>query len=303
MIGKTISHYKILEKVGEGGMGEVYLAEDTKLERNVALKFLSLKMTSDRVARKRFEREAKAAAALNHPNIVTFHEINEFEGQTYIAMEYVEGETLKERKGMPIEEILHIAVQVCEGLEEAHQVGIVHRDIKLQNLIINKSNRVKILDFGLAKLKGASKITHEISRLGTVDYMSPEQARGEETDRRTDIWSFGMVLYEMVFGQLQFKGDNKQAVIYSIINESPKPPSEIRDNVPAGLEKIIFKCLRKDRKNRYPSVQPLLSDLKKLEKFLKRKGEKQEILIEQKQREKPGAWKETERRQATVLVG
>ena len=303
MIGKTISHYKILEKLGEGGMGEVFLAEDTRLERKVALKFLPLKMTSDREARKRFKREARAAAALNHPNIVTIYEINEFEGQVYIAMEHIEGKTLMDMKVVPIEGAIDIAKQICEGLEQAHHAGIIHRDIKLQNVILDKNNRVKILDFGLAKLKGASAITGEIFRVGTAYYISPEQAQCEELDLRTDIWSLGVVLYEMLTGYLPFKGDNERAVIYSIINESPIPPSEIRDGLPIGLEKIIFKCLRKDRNDRYPSVQPLLSDLKELKKFLKRKGKKKESLTERKQKEKPGARKETERRQATVIIG
>ncbi|UCH95044.1 MAG: protein kinase [Candidatus Aminicenantes bacterium] len=317
MIGKTISHYKILEKLGEGGMGEIFLAEDKKLERQAALKFLSLKMTADEAARKRFEREAKAAAALNHPNIVTVYEINEFAGQIYIAMEYVEGETLQEKlcpadkhllkqipgetmslEGISIEDIIDIARQVGEGLEAAHHTGIVHRDIKLQNIIVDKSHRVKILDFGLAKLKGASKITRDICRIGTIHTMSPEQARGEELDQRTDIWSLGVVLYELATGQPPFKGDNAQAVIHSILNASPLPPTEFCPHLPTELEKIIFKCLQKDRDHRYPSMQPLLSDLKKLQESLN--GEKTETGVDRKKR--PAARKDTERRQATVMV-
>ncbi|UCH96377.1 MAG: protein kinase, partial [Candidatus Aminicenantes bacterium] len=308
MIGKTVSHYQILEKLGQGGMGEVFLAEDTKLERKVALKFLPLKMTADEAARKRFEREAKAAAALNHPNIVTVYEINEFAGQLYIAMEYVKGQTLQEKlcpadktmswEVMPIEDVIAIARQVGEGLEQAHHTGIVHRDIKLQNIIVDESDRVKILDFGVAKLKGASKITQEICRVGSVHYMSPEQARAEELDQRTDIWSLGVVLYELVTGQVPFIGDNAQAVIRSIINDSPLPPTEFRPHLPTRLEKIIFKCLRKDRNHRYSSMQPLLSDLEKLEKSLR--GEKAETMVDGKER--PVSRKETERRQATVIV-
>ncbi len=198
MIGHIVSHYKILKKLGEGGMGEVFLAEDTKLERKVVLKFLPVKTSLDKDVRKRFEREAKAAAALNHPNIVTIYEIDDIDDRVYIAMEYVEGETLEAKstflerqfstsgreittilKMMPVETLIDIALQICEGLEEAHNAEIIHRDIKLKNIILDKNNRVKILDFGLAKLKGASKITGEISRVGTISYMSPEQAQGE----------------------------------------------------------------------------------------------------------------------------
>ena len=226
MIGKTISHYKILEKLGEGGMGEVFLAEDTKLDRKVALKFLPEEYTKDQQAKERFEREAKAAAALNHPNIVTIYDINEHEDQTYIAMEYVDGQTLKEQitnRKLPITEIMDIFTQICQGLSKAHETGIIHRDIKPQNIIIDKESRVKILDFGLAKLKGVSQLTRESSTLGTVAYMSPEQAMGIEVDHRTDIWSLGVVLYEMLSGELPFKGEYEQAVVYSIINENHEP--------------------------------------------------------------------------------
>jgi class 3 adenylate cyclase/tetratricopeptide (TPR) repeat protein len=317
MKGKKISHYKIFQKLGEGGMGEVFLAEDMKLERKVALKFLPLNMTTDKDARKRFEREARAAAVLNHPNIVTVYEINEFEGQVYIAMEFVEGETLQEKRfpgdkpslkqnldesapsePIPIEDVIDIALQVCEGLEAAHQAGIIHRDIKLQNIILDKSHRVKILDFGLAKLKGASRITREICRVGTVHYMSPEQARAEEPDQRTDIWSLGVVLYEMVTGNVPFRGDNEQAVIHSILNDSPLPPTEFCPHLPKRLEKIIYKCLRKDRSHRYSSMQPLLSELKRLQESIK--GEKEETVVDQK--ELPVTRKDAERRQATVIV-
>ena len=316
MIGLTVSHYKILEKLGEGGMGDVFLAEDTKLERKVALKFLPAKTSLDKDARKRFEREAKAAAALNHPNIVTIYEIADIDNRIYIAMEYVEGVTLKEKitcpgkhpaappgeetpppATIPLEEIIAIASQVCDGLEEAHKAGIIHRDIKLQNIILDKKNRLKILDFGLAKLKGTSKITGDLSRVGTVYYMSPEQAQGEEVDLRTDIWSLGVVLYELATGRPPFKGEHEQAVIHSIINDSPQPPTEIRGDLPKGMEKIIMKCLRKNREDRYPSALALASELKELGKSLQE--EKQDALTEQE--EKPGTAKEIERRQATVI--
>ena len=210
MIGETISHYKILEKLGEGGMGEVFLAEDTKLDRKAALKFLPKEYTRDKEAKERFKREAKAAAALNHPNIITIYEINEFEDQIYIAMEYVDGQTLKEHvtdNKLGIKEIIDIFTQVCEGLLKAHEGGIVHRDIKPQNIIIDKDSRVKILDFGLAKLKGISQLTKEPSTIGTIQYMSPEQILGEEVDHRTDIWSLGVVLYEILCGDMPFKGE------------------------------------------------------------------------------------------------
>ena len=317
MTGKWISHYQLLEKLGQGGMGEVYLAEDRKLGRKVALKFLPPAMTADLEASKRFEREAKAAAGLSHSNIVTIYEINEYEGQTFIAMEYVEGESLKDRLWrycssqaggmaektsvlhiMPLDDIIAIALQLAEGLEAAHQAGIIHRDIKLQNIMLDKHDRVKILDFGLAKLKGASAITAEVSRIGTIHYMSPEQARADELDQRTDIWSFGVVLYELVTGRLPFGGDNSGIVINAILNSSPVPPSEIRPHLPGSLERIIFKCLRKEPDLRYPTMQPLVSDLRKLEKSL----EGEETVTSAVQERKPAAGKDSERRHATVIA-
>ncbi|MEN8152869.1 MAG: protein kinase [Acidobacteriota bacterium] len=279
MINKTVSHYKILEKLGEGGMGEVYLAEDTKLKRKVALKFLPGEFTNvgangDSPV-ERFHREAQAAATLNHPNIVTIYEINEHEDQTYIAMEYVDGQTLKELVAgdwgpsdsqLPIAEVINYAIQICEGLKCAHEAGIVHRDIKPQNIIINKEGQVKILDFGLAKLKGVSQLTKESSTLGTIHYMSPEQAMGKDVDHRTDIWSLGVILYEMLTGELPFKGDYDQAVIYSILNEEPEPVAEIRSGLPGELERIIKKALVKDPSKRYQHPDDLLVDLKNIKK-------------------------------------
>ncbi len=264
MIGKTISHYKILGKLGEGGMGKVFLAEDTILERKVALKCLSREMTSNKQSCKRFEREAKVAAALDHPNIVTVYEIDEFEGQTYIAMEYVAGDTLKEMRGMPIHTVIDIVIQICEGLEQAHHAGIIHRDIKPQNIIVDKNGRVKILDFGLAKLTGASRITQDIFRVGTSHYMSPEQARGDEVDRRTDIWSVGVVLYEMFTGQLPFRGEHEQATVYAVLNENPEPMTNLRTGVPRELERIVNKALAKDPSQRYRNTEDLIAALKTL---------------------------------------
>ena len=264
MIGKTISHYKILEKLGEGGMGVVYKAEDTKLERKVALKFLPSHTTTDKEAVKRFEREAKAAAALNHPNIITIHEISEFEGQTFITIEYVEGKSLREKVSdspLSIDETINITVQICEGLSKAHQAGIVHRDIKPENILIDEDGRVKIVDFGLAKLKGVGKLTKEKSTLGTIHYMSPEQTRGEEVDNRADIWSVGVVLYEMITGQCPFKGEYEQAVIYSILNEDPEPVTGLRMDISVELERILKRALAKRPSERYQHIDDLLVDL------------------------------------------
>jgi serine/threonine protein kinase len=269
MIGKTVSHYNIIEKLGEGGMGVVYLAEDTRLHRRVALKFLPKHFTSDADARERFEREARAAAALNHPNIVTVYDIGEAEGQVFMAIELVDGETLADRiagaasgRPMAIEEISDIIGQIAEGLGKAHDAGIVHRDVKPSNIMINSDGRVKILDFGLAKLKGASDLTKEASTLGTVQYMSPEQARGEKVDRRSDIWSIGAVLYEMLTARKPFAGEYDQHVIYSILHDEPDPPGSVRKDLPPGLERIIQKALRKDRDERYRDTGGIIRDLK-----------------------------------------
>ncbi len=268
MIGKIISHYKILEKLGAGGMGEVYLAEDTKLDRKVAMKFLPPHASLDADANARFQREAKAAAALNHPNIITVHEIGEHEGRAFIAMEYIKGQSLREKiktaiVPLLIDEVINIASQVCEGLAAAHQAGITHRDLKPENLMIAADGRVKILDFGLAKLRGVSKLTAEATTLGTISYMSPEQARGEEVDHRTDIWSLGVVLYEMIAGQLPFKGEYEAALFYSIMNEQPEPLARYKAGVSDALQRIVDKTLDKDRGTRYQHVDDLLADLKR----------------------------------------
>ena len=226
MIGKTISHYKILEKLGEGGMGEVYLAEDLKLERQVAIKFLPQHLTKDKDNVERFQREAKAAASLNHPNIVTIHDVIEEDDQICIVMEYVQGQSLRDiintSSQFPIPNSTEIIIQIAEGLSQAHQSGIVHRDIKPENIIIDIDGRVKILDFGLAKLKGASKLTKESSTLGTVNYMSPEQIQGRDADHRSDIWSVGIVFYELLTGEPPFKGEYQSAVHYAIVNDEPQ---------------------------------------------------------------------------------
>ncbi|MCA9741569.1 serine/threonine protein kinase, partial [candidate division KSB1 bacterium] len=271
MIGDNILHYCILEKIGEGGMGEVYLAEDIALARKVALKFLPQHYISDADLNKRFRREAKAAAALNHPNIVTIHEIGEHEGRAFIAMEYVEGESLRDivkatgRSPLPIDQILNIVIQICEGLSAAHQTGIIHRDVKPENIIIDKTGRVRILDFGLAGMAGVSKLTKAGSTLGTVSYMSPEQFRSEPVDQRTDLWSLGVVLYEMLTGQLPFQGEYEQAVMYQVLNEEPQPVAKLRDDVPEILQQIVTKALSKRANARCQNADELLADLRELQ--------------------------------------
>jgi len=269
MIGKTISHYRILEKLGEGGMGVVYKAQDTKLKRTVALKFLPQELLCDSESKARFIHEAQAASALNHPNITTIHEIDEAEGECFISMEYIEGRSIKElikADRLSMEEILKIALQVCEALTAAHEKEIVHRDIKSDNIMLTPRGQVKIMDFGLAKLKGVTKLTKTGTTLGTLQYTSPEQAQGKEADHRSDIFSFGVVLYEMITGQLPFKGEHEAAVIYSIVNEAPEPLARYKANVPERLQRIVDKTLEKDRNIRYQSVAEVIADLKGLKK-------------------------------------
>ena len=266
MVGETILHYKILEKLGEGGMGVVFLAEDTKLERKVAIKFLPTHISNDSAERERFKIEAKAAAALNHPNIATIHAIEEFEDQIFIVMEYIDGKELKEivethrDASLQLKFIINYAIQIAEGLEAAHKKGIVHRDIKSQNIMITNDGKVKIMDFGLAKIRGSSQLTKMGTTIGTIAYMSPEQTKGEEVDQQTDIWSFGVVLYEMLTGTLPFKGDYDQAIIYSILNEEPEADEKLENN--QSMQKVIIKSLQKDVNKRYAEVKEILIDLK-----------------------------------------
>jgi len=263
MIGKTISHYRIVEKLGEGGMGEVYLAEDTELERKVALKFLPKRVASDPDALARFKREAQAAAALNHPNIITIHEIGRHEDQSFIAMAYIDGDLLSDelKKGIPLERALDIVTQVCEGLDKAHRAGIVHRDIKPENLLIDLDGRVKILDFGLATSGGAIAADPDDSTAGTVYYMSPEQARGDKVEARSDVFSLGAVLYEILGGKRPFEGAHSEAVRYAILHEEPEPLSRLNPRVTPQIEKIVSKALAKDPAQRYPSTALLAADL------------------------------------------
>ena len=266
MIGKTISHYRVLEKLGEGGMGVVYRAQDTKLDRMVALKFLPLEFTRDAQAKKRFIQEAKAASALNHPNISTIYEIGEAGEATFITMECIEGGSLKDkiRSGMlSIDEVVAITLQVAEGLQEAHEKGIVHRDIKSENIIVTTKGKVKIIDFGVAKLLRGSQHQETGQRIGTGAYMPPEQLWGEEeVDHRADIWSLGVVLYEMLTGHLPFEAVYEQALTYSILHTDPEPISTFRPDVPEMAEHIVRKALEKDRNDRYQSINALIADLR-----------------------------------------
>jgi serine/threonine protein kinase/Tfp pilus assembly protein PilF len=269
LIGKKVSHYKIEEKLGEGGMGVVYKAVDTKLDRDVALKFLPKIIVDNEVKKERFVQEAKAASALDHPNICTIYEINKTEdGQPYIAMGYYEGETLSQkiRKGpLKIDKALDIAIQVADGLAKSHKEGIIHRDIKPGNIQITKEGVAKILDFGLAKV-GDLSLTTDGSTLGTVAYMSPEQASGRKVDHRTDIWSLGVVLFEMLTGELPFKGEYRQALIYSILNDTPDQLQEYISDLPVEFNNIINRALEKDPDYRYQNIDDMLCELKRLKR-------------------------------------
>lgn len=265
MIGKTITHYRMIEKIGEGGMGVVYKAEDNKLKRTVALKFLPAELIRDDEARQRFIQEAQAAAALDHPNICTVFEIDEADARTFIAMAYIAGKSLKHRIAegpLKIDEALAIAVQVARGLQAAHEKGIVHRDIKPANIMLMENGQAKIMDFGLAKLEWGSDLTKTATLMGTVAYMSPEQARGEKVDPRTDIWSLGCVIYEMITGQRPFRSEHEQTALYAILNEEPQPVSALRKGVPGELENVLRTCFQKDPRKRYRNVDHLLNDLK-----------------------------------------
>jgi len=274
MVGQTVSHYRILEKLGGGGMGVVYKAEDTKLGRQVALKFLPDDLSSDHHAVERFQREARAASALNHPNICTIHDLGEHEGRQFLVMELLDGQTLKHRMGgrpLATEQVVQLGMQIARALETAHAKGIVHRDIKPANIFVSDPDQVKVLDFGLAKLLGpvteatlTESLTERPTVAGTLPYMAPEQLRGEDVDGRADIYALGVVLYEMATHQRPFREDLATRLTDDILHRKPLPPSRLRPDIPARLEEITLKCLEKDPDNRYQSARELEVDLRRL---------------------------------------
>ncbi len=267
MIGQTISHYQILEKLGEGGMGVVYKAHDTKLGRLVALKFLPHGILVSEEDKARFLQEARAASAVMHPNVCVIYDIAEHEGQQFIVMEFVDGKTL--RQMIPVQKIqdaITYAIQIGEALQEAHSKGVVHRDVKTDNIMVNTKNQIKVMDFGLAKLKGSLKLTRTSSTVGTLAYMAPEQIQGGEVDARSDIFSFGVVLYEMLTGHMPFRGEHEAAMVYSIVNEEPLPIQKYLPDISSELVHILSRALEKDAEDRYQTVHDMVIDLRRLKK-------------------------------------
>ncbi len=267
MIGQTISHYKILEKLGEGGMGVVYKAQDTKLDRFVALKFLPPHLAASEQDKARFIQEAKSASALNHPNVCTIHDIQDHEGQIFIVMEFVDGQTLQEKKSsLSLKQGIDYGIQIAEGLAAAHEKGFVHRDIKPENIMIRKDGIVQVMDFGLAKLAGSSRLTKMGSTVGTLGYMSPEQVQGKEADHRSDIFSLGVLLYEMIAGRSPFSGAHETAILYEIVNVDAPPMSSVKPELDPELDRIVLECLQKEPDERYNSVKDIAKDLKRFKR-------------------------------------
>ncbi len=284
--GETISHYRILEKLGEGGMGVVYKAHDTKLNRTVALKFLPSHVGADENEKQRFLREAQAASALDHSNICSIYSIEESdEGHIFIVMAYYEGMSLKEKieqAPLPLKDVVNYSIQITSGLQKAHEKGIVHRDLKPANIFITNDDQIKLIDFGLARVAERTLLTKSGTTLGTVPYMSPEQAQGQKVDHRTDIWSLGVVLYEMITGQRPFKSEYETALVYSIINEDPEPVTGLRSGVPMELERILNKCLEKEPDDRYQHTDEILVDVRKVANEISSGGRTKTGAIEDK---------------------
>lgn len=267
LTGSTISHYRILEKLGEGGMGVVYKAQDLKLDRLVALKFLPPHLSTSASDKARLMHEARAASAINHPNVCTIYSIDEHEGQLFMAMEFVDEKTLYDRKGsISLRQGIDIGIQIADGLAAAHEKGIVHRDIKPENIILRKDGVAQITDFGLAVVKGVSRLTREGSTVGTAFYMSPEQVEGREADQRSDIFSLGVLLYEMFTGQLPFNGVHETALMYEIVNVDPRPLSAINPEIHPSLDALVLECLQKDANERTQSVKQISIDLKRFKR-------------------------------------
>ena len=269
MIGQTLLHYRILEKLGEGGMGVVYKARDTKLDRIVALKFLPQHQLPYQEEQERFLQEARAASSLNHPNVCGIHAIGEVGGQTFIDMEFVDGVTLRDRlasSSLKQSDALVYAIQIGEALQEAHANGVVHRDVKAENIMVTSKNQIKVMDFGLAKLKGSLKLTRTSSTVGTIAYMAPEQLQGGDADARSDIFSFGVVLYEMFTGKKPFRGEHEAAMMYSLLNEHPAPLSVSAPDISAEIDRIVLRALEKDPQDRYQHVDDMVSELRRVQK-------------------------------------
>jgi serine/threonine protein kinase len=280
MLGQTISHYKILEKLGEGGMGVVYKAQDTKLDRFVAIKFLPSNSSVTAETKARFVQEAKATAALNHPNILSIFEIDENEKDTFIVLEFIDGQTLKDYvaalnsgSGIPVKQAIEWTEKIAQGLAFAHAKNIIHRDIKAENVMLTKNGQLKIMDFGLAKLRSQSSLTRAGSSLGTLSYMSPEQAQGLNADNRSDLWSLGILFFELLTGDLPFKSEHEAGLMYLVVNQDPPLPSELDRRLPESIDNIVMKMLQKERDKRFQTADELLDALNVLKNNLESKQE------------------------------